>query len=134
MAAAVARARSYVEAGADMIFPEGLTSEEEFGAFAAAMRGLKGPDPRGGPYLLANMTEFGKTPIIPLKRFEELGYSCVIYPVSLLRAAFGAVERALAALKAEGSVAPVLEQMQTRAQLYALVEYAPGVAWETPAR
>src|ERR1051325_8150608 len=85
--AAVNRAAAYALAGADMIFPAGLATEEEFKTFAQAMQRLKGPAPRGGPYLLANMTEFGKTPIIPLSRFTDLGYSCVIFPVSLLRVA-----------------------------------------------
>lgn len=136
--AAVARARAYVEAGADMIFPEGLASEEEFGKFAAAMgRGPKvgGSVVRGSgrpPYLLANMTEFGKTPMIPLSRFEQMGYSCVIYPVSLLRVAMGAVTRALEALKRDGSAEGLLGQMQTRQELYGLIGYKPGEAWEWP--
>lgn len=136
--AAVARARAYVEAGADMIFPEGLASEEEFASFAAAMG--RGPNAsaslqRGSarpPYLLANMTEFGKTPMIPLSRFEALGYSCVIYPVTLLRVAMGAVTRALEALRRDGSAEGLLGQMQTRQELYGLVGYKPGEAWEWP--
>src|SRR5262245_27505124 len=87
--AAVKRAKAYVEAGADMIFPEGLATEEEFGKFAAGLRGSVGGARR--VYLLANMTEFGKTPIVPLSRFAAMGYSCVIYPVSMLRVAMGAV-------------------------------------------
>jgi methylisocitrate lyase len=83
-----------------------------------------------GTYLLANMTEFGKTPLIPLAKFGAMGYACVIYPVSLLRVAMGAVDRALAQLKADGSVEGFIGQMQTRQQLYDLVEYKPGVAWE----
>jgi len=66
--------------------------------------------PGGGPFLLANMTEFGKTPIIKRERFEELGYHCVIYPVSTLRCAMGAVNACLSAIKNEGSVEPVLER------------------------
>jgi methylisocitrate lyase len=123
--AAVDRARAYVSAGAEMIFPEGLTSEDEFAKFAAVMRtGGK------GPYLLANMTEFGKTPMIPVSRFGEMGYSCVIFPVSLLRIAMGAVSRALEVLKRDGSVAGVLDQMQTRKELYDLVGYDPSQPWE----
>ena len=110
--AAVARARAYVAAGAEMIFPEGLASEEEFARFAAAMGGGGGT-----PFLLANMTEFGKTPMIPLRRFEAMGYSCVIYPVTLLRVAMGAVTRALERLHAEGSAAGLLGSMQTREAL-----------------
>ena len=132
--AAVNRGAAYALAGADMIFPEGLATEAEFAAFAQAMQRLKGPNPRGGPYLLANMTEFGKTPIIPVERFAAMGYSCVIFPVSLLRVAMGAVTRALEQLKKDGSVAGSIEQMQTRQELYGLVGYTPGVAWEYPAR
>lgn len=127
--AAVARARAYVAAGAEMIFPEGLTTEDEFARFAHDLRAAV---PGGRVLLLANMTEFGKTPIIPLRRFGELGYDCVIYPVSLLRVAMGAVTRALAQLKSEGSVAPFLDQMQTRKELYGLIEYTPGTPWEWP--
>lgn len=123
--AAVARAKAYVAAGADMIFPEGLTSEDEFNRFADAILSVS-----SGTYLLANMTEFGKTPLIPLAKFGAMGYACVIYPVSLLRVAMGAVDRALAQLKADGSVEGFIRQMQTRQQLYDLVEYKPGVPWE----
>lgn len=129
--AAVARARAYVNAGAEMIFPEGLTTEDEFAKFAQALRSVT-PSLRHSPLLLANMTEFGKTPIIPLQRFGEMGYDCVIYPVSLLRVAMGAVSRALAQLKSQGSVAPFIDQMQTRKELYELIEYAPGKPWEWP--
>jgi methylisocitrate lyase len=123
--AAVSRARAYCEAGAEMIFPEGLASEEEFARFAIALR-----ERTPGALLLANMTEFGKTPIIPLEKFGEMGYDCVIYPVSLLRVAMGAVARALAQLHEQGSVEPFLKDMQTRKDLYELVGYTPGVAWE----
>jgi methylisocitrate lyase len=123
--AAVARAKAYVAAGADMIFPEGLTSEDEFKKFADAILSVS-----SGTYLLANMTEFGKTPLIPLAKFGTMGYACVIYPVSLLRVAMGAVDRALSQLKADGSVEGFIGQMQTRQQLYDLVEYKPGVPWE----
>ena len=136
MEEAVTRARAYVEAGADMIFPEGLGSEAEFAQFAHAMRGKGARTGEGhtGPYLLANMTEFGKTPLIPISKFAAMGYSCVIYPVSMLRVAMGAVERALEQLKREGTVEGLLSQMQTRQQLYDLIGYRPGVAWEFPAR
>jgi methylisocitrate lyase len=83
-------------------------------------------------YLLANMTEFGKTPVLPLSKFAAMGYSCVIYPVSLLRVAMGAVTRALAALKRDGSVEPFLKDMQTRQELYELIGYKAGQAWEFP--
>ncbi|MEN0020531.1 MAG: isocitrate lyase/phosphoenolpyruvate mutase family protein [Planctomycetota bacterium] len=126
--AAVSRARLFVEAGADMIFPEGLTSEDEFAAFADAM---KSASPRA-LWLLANMTEFGKTPMIPLSRFGELGYHFVIWPVTTLRIAMKAVTDALADLARHGSPEPWLDRMQTRAELYDLIGYTPGKPWELP--
>jgi methylisocitrate lyase len=125
--AAIARASAYLEAGAEMIFPEGLGSEAEFAQVAKALR-----DRHPGCFLLANMTEFGKTPLIPLDRFATMGYSCVIYPVSMLRVAMGAVTEALTRLKREGTVAGFVDKMQTRAQLYDLVRYTPGKPWEFP--
>jgi len=130
--AAVERARAYVDAGAEMIFPEGLSSEAEFGEFAKALH-HRGTEARR-VYLLANMTEFGKTPVLPLGRFGELGYDLVIYPVTMLRVAMGAVTRALAALKSEGSVESFLGEMQTREALYKSVGYTPGQPWELPLR
>ncbi len=135
MDAAIARASAYVEAGADMIFPEGLQSEAEFAQVAAALRRLRAPaggPPSGGPYLLANMTEFGKTPIIPLSRFAAMGYHAVIFPVSTLRAAMGAVEALLANLHRDGHVEASLGGMQTRADLYGLLGYTPGKEWAFP--
>ena len=119
---AVKRANLYREAGADMIFPEGLQSESEFGDFAKASPG----------YLLANMTEFGKTPDISATRFHELGYSLVIYPLSMLRLAMGEVTRGLASLQLHGSVKETLGKMQTRKDLYALLGYEPGIEWTFP--
>ena len=131
--AAVTRAALYTRAGAAMIFPEGLQSEAEFAAFADALaRADRGGRPL--PHLLANMTEFGKTPMIPAARFGQLGYTCVIYPVTLFRIAMGAVTRALATLRDSGSAEALLPQMQTRQELYALTGYTPGVPWELPAR
>lgn len=127
--AAVARAFAYAEAGAEMIFPEGLKSEAEFARFAEAMGELERP-----PYLLANMTEFGKTPMLPLSKFESMGYACVIYPVTTLRIAMGAVERGLAVLKEQGTAEPLLDQMQSRKGLYELLGYTPGTPWEFPGR
>lgn len=103
-----------------MIFAEALADEGEFAKFKKAIN----------VPLLANMTEFGKTPVIPLARFAAMGYSCVIYPVSLLRVAMGAVTRALEQLKNDGSVEGLLGQMQTRQELYGLIDYKPGVPWE----
>ncbi len=119
---AVRRAAMYREAGADMIFPEGLQSEREFADFAKAC-----PGP-----LLANMTEFGKTPDITAGRFGELGYHVVIYPLSMMRLAMGEVARGLAALRRDGSVRESLPRMQTRKELYALLGYEPGRQWDYP--
>ncbi len=138
--AAVDRAKAYIAAGADMIFPEGLQSEDEFAKFAQSMgRPASGRSPRGAtasapPYLLANMTEFGKTPMIPLLRFAAMGYSCVIYPVSLLRVAMGAVTRTLEQLRRDGSAEGFVGEMQTRQNLYDLIGYTPGTPWEHPVR
>ncbi|MCA9279693.1 MAG: isocitrate lyase/phosphoenolpyruvate mutase family protein [Phycisphaeraceae bacterium] len=125
--AAVDRAKRYVDAGASMIFPEGLATEEEFLKFVQALR-----PGDNGPYMLANMTEFGKTPIIPHEQFAAMGYSIVIYPVTTLRLAMGAVMRGLKSLKDTGSVADVLDQMQTRKELYEAIGYTPGEPWEFP--
>ncbi|MBZ0172793.1 MAG: isocitrate lyase/phosphoenolpyruvate mutase family protein [Phycisphaerales bacterium] len=128
--AAVDRATAYVDAGAEMIFPEGLASGDEFETFADRLR-QKTAGRR--VYLLANMTEFGKTPIIPLPRFGEMGYDLVIFPVTTLRVAMGAVSRALTQLREWGTVEPFLDEMQTREALYDLIGYTPGTPWEFPA-
>ncbi|MHC5003923.1 MAG: isocitrate lyase/phosphoenolpyruvate mutase family protein, partial [Planctomycetota bacterium] len=120
--AAIERAEAYRAAGADMIFPEGLHSEAEFGRFAEGSPGL----------LLANMTEFGKTPDITAHRFAELGYDLVIYPLSMMRLAMGHVTRGLRHLHEHGSVEALLPEMQTRAELYDLLDYAPGRQWNFP--
>ncbi len=122
--AAIARGCAYRDAGADMIFPEGLASAEEFSAFAAGCPGL----------LLANMTEFGKTPFINQTAFESLGYDIVIFPVTTQRVAMAAVTRALAALRVEGSAESFVDQMQTRQELYDLLDYTPGEEWDISAR
>jgi methylisocitrate lyase len=119
---AVKRANAYRAAGADAIFPEGLQSEQEFADFAKACPGL----------LLANMTEFGKTPDISVKRFEELGYRIVIHPLSMMRVAMGSVARGLAQLRKDGSARELLPDMQTRKELYALLGYEPGREWRFP--
>ena len=119
---AISRANLYRDAGADMIFPEGLESEAEFAEFAKASPGL----------LLANMTEFGKTPDISVNRFAELGYQLVIYPLSMMRLAMGHVTRGLAALKRDGTVKSLLGDMQTRKELYELLGYEPGKQWNYP--
>lgn len=129
MDAAIDRAKAYIQAGAEMIFPEGLESEDEFATFASTLRAAA-----PSCLLLANMTEFGKTPIINLQRFDRMGYNLVIYPVTTLRVAMGAVSSALAALKRDGSVASFLDDMQTRQELYDAIGYTPGQPWEIPGR
>jgi len=111
--AAVERAQLYIEAGADIIFPEALTSEEEFAEFA---RRVKAP-------LLANMTEFGKTPYIPVSKFREMGYKIVIFPVTLLRLSLGAARRALEVIASEGTQVRLLNEMMTRREFYELIGY-----------
>lgn len=115
MDGAIARARLYVEAGADAIFPEALTSAEMFRAFADRLPGVP---------LLANMTEFGRTPVFTATEFEDMGYKLVIWPVSSLRVANKAQERLYAALAAEGRTSAMLGEMQTRAELYDLIGLA----------
>jgi methylisocitrate lyase len=107
---AIARARLYLEAGADAIFPEALHAAEMFRAFAKAMPGVP---------LLANMTEFGKTPFFTADEFEAMGYRMVIWPVSALRVANKAQEKLFAAIARDGGTHCMIGQMQTRAELYA---------------
>lgn len=109
----IERAKAYVAAGADWIFPEALTSPEEFAAFAKAI----------DVPLLANMTEFGKSPLLPFDELAAMGYRVVIYPVTLLRVAMKAIETALAILAADGSQQELLDLMQTRDELYRLIDY-----------
>jgi methylisocitrate lyase len=109
---AVARAKLYVEAGADAIFPEALNTAEMFRAFAERMPGVP---------LLANMTEFGRTPFFTASDFEELGYRIVIWPVSSLRVANKAQEQLYAAIRRDGGAHNQVDQMQTRAELYAAI-------------
>jgi methylisocitrate lyase len=116
--ATVQRAHAYVEAGADAIFPEALESAEEFRTFAQqlAKHGAKVP-------LVANMTEFGKTPYLSFSEFEDLGYRLVLFPVTTLRVTTKAVEEILRELKTHGSQRDLLGQMHTRQQLYELLQY-----------
>ncbi len=111
---AVARANLYVKAGADAIFPEALTTADNFREFA---RRVKAP-------LLANMTEFGRTPFFTAREFEAMGYRMVIWPVSSLRMAGGAQEKLYEALRRDGVVSAVLDQMLTRQKLYERIGYA----------
>lgn len=112
--AAVDRARLYVDAGADAIFPEALNTREMFEKFAAALPNIP---------LLANMTEFGKSKLLDAKTLETLGFNLVIYPVTTLRLAMKAVEEGLTRIKNDGSQQALLERMQHRKELYALVQY-----------
>lgn len=112
---AVARARLYLEAGADAIFPEALTTAEMFQAFAERMPGVP---------LLANMTEFGRTPFFTASEFEEMGYRMVIWPVSALRVANKAQAKLYAAIRRDGGTHGMIEEMQTRAELYDLIGLA----------
>src|SRR6201992_4247929 len=112
MEGAVARAKLYLEAGADAIFPEAMTSREMFTEFARRVPGVP---------LLANMTEFGRTPVFTAQEFSAMGYKMVIWPVSSLRVANKAQQNLFAALKRDGGTHNMIEQMQTRAELYAAI-------------
>jgi methylisocitrate lyase len=110
---AISRAQIYREAGADAIFPEALTTAEMFRTFA---REVDGP-------LLANMTEFGRTPYFTAKQFEDFGFDMVIWPVSSLRVAAKAMGELYECITREGSAQPLLDRMETRAQLYETIGY-----------
>jgi methylisocitrate lyase len=110
---AIDRAKRYLDAGADWIFPEALQSKEEFAEFAHA---IDAP-------LVANMTEFGKSPLLTLQELADLGYSAVLYPVTLLRVAMKACEAALNLIAADGTQQDLLDLMQTREELYDLLDY-----------
>jgi methylisocitrate lyase len=112
---AVARAKLYMEAGADAIFPEALTSAEMFREFAARMPGVP---------LLANMTEFGRTPFFTANAFEEMGYRMVIWPVSSLRVANRAQQKLYETLRRDGATQAMVGDMQTRAELYETIGLA----------
>jgi methylisocitrate lyase len=115
MDGAVARAKLYREAGADAIFPEAMNSEEMFREFAARMPGTP---------LLANMTEFGRTPFYTKAQFESFGYKMVIWPVTSLRVAAKAQEKLYAAIARDGGAQNCVDDMLTRADLYATIDYA----------
>jgi methylisocitrate lyase len=110
---AVARAKLYLEAGADAIFPEALVTEEMFREFAK----------RVDAPLLANMTEFGRTPFFTAKQFQDFGMKMVIWPVTSLRVSAKAVGELYAELKAKGSAEALVPRMQTRAELYNTIGY-----------
>src|SRR6266581_7053706 len=113
---AIDRAQKYVEAGADAIFPEALQDAEEFKTFA---RAVKVP-------LLANMTEFGQSPLLSFNELAEFGYRMIIYPMSAFRVSMKASENFLRALKEQGTQTEWLDKMQTRQELYELLDYDPG--------
>jgi methylisocitrate lyase len=111
--AVIARARAYVEAGADMIFPEALP---DAGEFAAVHKAVSVP-------ILANMTEFGKSELLDARTLREAGVAMAIYPVTALRLAMGAVEEGLAVIRDAGTNAGLTSRMQTRQRLYDLLGY-----------
>lgn len=110
---AIDRAKAYIDAGADAIFPEALNDLKEFETFR---RAISAP-------LLANMTEFGKSELFNYQQLSDVGFNLVIYPVTLLRLALGATQKGLTAIKQEGSQQSVVTDMQTRKELYALTDY-----------
>ncbi len=115
--AAVRRAQEYLAAGADMIFPEALESIDEFARFAREV-----PAP-----LLANMTEFGRSPLVPFDELAALGFRAAIYPLTAFRAAMRAAEETLRALREHGTQRGSIDRMQSRAELYELLGYSD---WE----
>jgi methylisocitrate lyase len=119
--AAIDRAKAYVDAGADAIFPEALADEAEFEAFRKAV----------DVPLLANMTEFGKSRLLSAATLADLGYNIALYPVTLLRLAMGAIEDGLRTLAAEGSQESLLPRMQTRSRLYELLDYEAYGAFDS---
>jgi methylisocitrate lyase len=118
--ATIDRLKALVDAGADAVFPEALASLEEFAAVRAAI----------DVPLLANMTEFGRSDLFSHGALADVGVNLVIHPVSLLRLAMGAAERGLGELKATGSLQAAVPEMQTRARLYDLLDYAGTTAFD----
>lgn len=114
ISAAIERARAYADAGADLIFTEALTEVGDFERFRAAV---------DAP-LLANMTEFGKSPLLSAQRLADIGYNVVIYPVTTLRLAMFAVEAGLHEIHNAGTQSGLLDRMQHRSRLYELLRYA----------
>ena len=110
---AIERSSNYAAAGADMVFPEALESRKDFAEFAKA---VKIP-------LLANMTEFGKTPYFSIQEFRKMGYHCVIFPMTAFRLMMGSAETGLRELKRAGTQKRLLSKMQTRRELYRLINY-----------
>jgi methylisocitrate lyase len=113
LACVIDRAKALVDAGADAIFPEAMIDLAEFEAVRSAV----------DVPILANMTEFGKSELLTTSQLASVGVNIVIYPVSLLRLAMGISQRALVALRSEGTLSSLVGQMQTRAELYELLDY-----------
>jgi len=120
--AAVDRARKYIAAGADWIFPEALTSPDEFAAFAQA---IYSPSAPADLQLVANMTEFGQSPLMTFDELAATGFHVVLYPVTLLRVAMKAIESTLSILAVDGTQRDLIDLMQTRQELYELIDYDP---------
>lgn len=114
MSAAIDRARAYAEAGADLIFTEALTQAGDFEQFRAAV----------DIPLLANMTEFGRSPLLSVRQLSDIGYNVVVYPVTTLRLAMFAVEAGLREIEVAGTQSGLLDRMQHRSRLYELLRYA----------
>jgi methylisocitrate lyase len=119
--AAIDRAKAYADAGADMIFPEAMRDLGEFETFA---RALDVP-------ILANMTEFGKSELFTTTQLADAGVRVVIYPVTTLRLAMGAITDGLRTIRAEGTQASVMDRMQTRADLYETIDYEAYNAFDS---
>jgi methylisocitrate lyase len=113
MESALERSAAYVEAGADMVFPEALQTADEFAKFAV---GVEVP-------LIANMTEFGKSPLLSAKELGEMGYAAVLFPVTLLRVAMQAVRETLSEIAEQGTQRHLIDRMLTRAELYDQIDY-----------
>ncbi len=110
---AIERAKLYLKAGADIIFPEALQSLDEFKEFSKKINGI----------LMANMTEFGKTPYITVEEFKEAGCKIVIFPVTLLRASLFAMKEVLSEIKNKGTQKYILNKLMTREEFYQLIDY-----------
>jgi methylisocitrate lyase len=112
----LARLRAYRDAGADWLFPEALATREEFARVGRELSGTP---------LVANMTEFGTSPLLTLDELSSLGFAAVLYPVTLLRLAMKAIEAGLGLIADEGTQAGLLDLMQSREELYDLLDYDP---------
>ena len=110
---AISRAKLYVEAGADVVFPDALASEEDFRTFADAVTGPK----------MANMTEFGRTPYFTAEQFQDMGYDIVIWPATSMRVAAGAMQELYAHIRDHGGAEALIDKMPSRAELYETIGY-----------